>query len=836
MAARKNERLRDYRHKRSADRTPEPFGGDGPTSGKLFVVQHHAARALHYDLRLEMEGVLRSWAVPKGPSPNPTDKRLAVAVEDHPLEYANFEGRIPEGNYGAGASIIWDRGIWLSLTDPAEGLIKGKLLFELRGYKLRGKWTLIKTRRGPKDWLLIKERDGWASNKNTDSYPPDSILSGLTVEELKNGHDPAKTLIRKLKRFGARKKRVRARETAVMLAQSSEPFSRAGWLFEIKYDGYRLLAAREQDEVRLSSRAGNDLTATFPEISHAVHALPFEHLIIDGEVVVHDESGIPSFGLLQKRGRLNRPSDIRRAAAERPATFYVFDALAFGDYDLRSLPLVKRKTILRELLPSIGPLRYSDHIERQGETMYEHARELGLEGIIAKKMDSPYRAGRSSHWLKIKVEQSDDFVVAGYTRPKGSQPGFGALLLAQYEDDTLIYRGRVGSGFSGAQLNDIGAQFKSFKSTAPPRAAPKGKDIHWVEPTLVCEVRYTEITPDGVLRAPVFLRLRADKRPIDCIRRTAEPRLVDAPARVPHEAAERTVQFSNLEKVFWPQVGYTKGDLIAYYRSIAAWLLPYLEDRPVVLTRYPEGVEGKSFFQKDAPDFVPPWLRTERLWSEGSEREINYFIVNSVEPLLYIINMASIPLHIWSSRLSHLERPDWCILDLDPKGAPFTHVVKIAQAIRKLCKEIGLPSFVKTSGSTGLHVLLPLGHRYTYEQSRSLAELLARVVVTKLPEIATVARAVSTREGRVYIDYLQNGHGRLLVSPFSVRPLPGAPVSMPLKWTELTSRLAIGRFTISTAVKRMHTLKQDPLRPVLDMKPNLNAALERLRRRLGRVD
>ncbi len=338
-----------------------------------------------------------------------------------------------------------------------------------------------------------------------------------------------------------------------------------------------------------------------------------------------------------------------------------------------------------------------------------------------------------------------------------------------------------------------------------------------------------------MLRAPVFLRLRDDKRPIDCIRRIAELRPVELPTAAIHESAERTVRFSNLEKVFWPQDGYTKGDLINYYRDIAAWLLPYLADRPVVLTRYPEGVEGKSFFQKDAPDFVPPWLRTARLWSEGSEREINYFIVDSVESLLYLINMASIPLHIWSSRLAHLERPDWCILDLDPKGAPFAHVVKIAKAICKLCKAIGLSAFVKTSGSTGLHVLLPLGHRYTYEQSRSLAELLARVVVAELPEIATVARAVSTRKGRVYIDYLQNGHGRLLVSPFSVRPLPGAPVSMPLRWTELTARLTIRRFTINTAIKRMRTLKQDPLRPVLDMEPDLNAVLERLRKRLARV-
>ncbi|MFQ5937534.1 MAG: DNA polymerase ligase N-terminal domain-containing protein, partial [Acidiferrobacterales bacterium] len=406
MPATKADRLSTYREKRSADRTPEPFGRASSKGGRLFVVQHHAARTLHYDLRLEMEGVLRSWAVPKGPSPNPADKRLAVHVEDHPLEYADFEGRIPEGNYGAGASIVWDRGLWKPLADPTEGLAKGKLLFELKGHKLRGKWTLIKTKRGPKDWLLIKERDSWATDDGTDAYPPDSVLSGLTVQALKEGVDPAKSILKKLKQLGAIKKRVAAKKTKVMLAQSGEPFSRAGWLFEIKYDGYRLLAVRESDEVVLYSRAGNNLTGTFPEIANAVRALPFVHVIVDGEAVVHDDHGIPSFSLLQKRGRLLRRQDIQRAAVKLPATLYAFDLLAFDDYDLRQLPLTKRKLLLKELLPSIGPIRYSDHLEKHGTTMYEHVRQLGLEGVIAKKADSPYRAGRSSQWVKIKVEQT----------------------------------------------------------------------------------------------------------------------------------------------------------------------------------------------------------------------------------------------------------------------------------------------------------------------------------------------------------------------------------------------------------------------------------------------
>jgi bifunctional non-homologous end joining protein LigD len=478
-------------------------------------------------------------------------------------------------------------------------------------------------------------------------------------------------------------------------------------------------------------------------------------------------------------------------------------------------------------------LHFSEHIDEHGEKMYEHAHALGLEGIIAKKLDSRYCGGRSPDWVKIKVEQTDDFAVVGYTLPKGSQPGFGALLLAQYEDGQSVYSGRVGSGFRNEELNDIGAQLQRTRRAAAPRHAPDEKNAQWVKPSLVCEVKFKEITKDGVLRAPVFLRFRDDKTPRECVRKTIEYERQDPPATVSPAPAARVVHFSNLDKVFWPEDGYTKADLIEYYRGISSWLLPYLEDRPVVLTRYPDGIDGKSFFQKDAPDFVPEWLRLERLWSEKAEREINYFVIEHTESLLYIANMASIPLHIWSSRLAYPEKPDWCILDLDPKGAPFIHVVKIAKAIRSLCEDIELPTFVKTSGSTGLHILIPLGHRYTYDQSRTLAELLARVIVNELPDIATVARTLSARDGRVYIDYLQNGHGRLLAAPFSARPLPGAPVSMPLKWNEVTSKLNIARYHIKNAAKRMRLLKKDPLRAVLELRPDLNAALARLAQRFA---
>ncbi len=832
MPARRSDRLAAYRAKRRAERTPEPFGGERAGPGHLFVVQQHAARRTHYDFRLEMHGVLWSWAVPKGPSPNPEEKRLAVHVEDHPLDYAEFEGRIPEGNYGAGAVILWDRGLWVPLADADQGLAEGKLLFELRGYKLRGRWTLVRTR---ENWLLIKERDEWARAEGTESYPRDSVLSGLTLDELADGADPARPIRAELGRLGAPERALRARDVKVMLAVSRDrPFSRAGWVFELKYDGYRLVAGKESDRVVLLSRNGRDLTATFPEIARAVRALPFERFVLDGEVVVHDETGMPSFARLQRRGRLTRATAIARAAVELPATLYVIDLLGFGDYDVRPLPLTQRKRLLKEVLPSVGPLRYSEHVAEHGEQLYEQICAMGLEGVVAKAADARYRGGRSRDWVKIKAEKTDDFVIVGFTEPKGARSGFGALHVAQFVDDRLRYAGRVGSGFTERELEDVHARLTRAARQDPPCEIPADVDTgtvaHWVEPQLVCEVRFKERTEQGLLRAPVFLRFRDDKSPEECRHEAAE---AAEPPAAPEPEAPRSVAFTNLDKVFWPAEGYTKGDLIDYHRGVAEWLLPYLRDRPLVLTRYPDGIEGKSFFQKDAPDFVPEWIRLERIWSDDAQREVKYFVVGDVESLLYIVNLGTIPLHVWSSRVESLERPDWCILDLDPKEAPFKHVVGTARAIRALCRDIALPSFVKTSGASGLHVLIPLGRQVTHEQSRTLAELLARVIVAELPDIATVTRAVREREGRVYIDYVQNGRGRLLVAPFAVRARPGAPVSMPLRWREVTGRLDPRRFTIANAAKRMRALKGDPLRAVLDLKPDLKEALAHLSERLN---
>lgn len=831
-------RLGEYRAKRSPSGTSEPFGGEsaGEAYGgrRLFVVQKHSATALHWDLRLELNGVLVSWAVPKGPSPNQADKRLAVHVEDHPLEYASFEGVIPEGNYGAGAMIVWDRGTWTPVEDPDAGMKKGKLLFDLNGYKLRGRWTLVRTK-GSDDgrhWLLIKERDAYQDPQGgTADYPDDSILSGLTVEQLGAGGDFGAALRERCAEWGAAEAPVRAATVQVMTAESSdEPFSREGWVFEIKYDGYRLLAESSGGAASLVSRNGNDLTATFPEVARALRGLPYRTLVMDGEVVVADDEGIPRFGLMQKRGRIVRQDAAERAALQLPATYWAFDLLAFEGHDLRQLPLLKRKELLSQVLPTVGPLRYSEHIAERGKEMFGRVVELGLEGVVGKQADSPYVAGRSRAWLKVRQVRSGDFAIHGFTEPKSGTKGFGALHLALREGDGFRYAGRVGTGFSEALLKELGDRLRALPVAKPPRGddVPATERDRWVSPELVAEVEFKEVTESKVLRQPAFMRLRHDKSPEECVASSEWTRALPEPAQPISPTPPQPVPFSNLDKPFWPEDGYVKGDLVEYYRAVSPWLLPHLADRPVVLTRYPDGIHGKSFFQKNAPDHAPEWIRRIRVYSEGSKRELDYFVAEDLESLLWVANSGSIPLHVWHSRTADLGRPDYCVLDLDPKEAPFAEVVRIALFLKEVCDEIGLPAFVKTSGSTGLHVMLPLGRQVTYEQSRRLGNILALAAVREMPDVATVARRPEQRDGKVYVDFVQNGHGRLIVAPYCVRPLPGAPVSAPLEWGEVNGDLAIADHHIKTVPERMARRKTDPLDGLLSMKPDLGRSLAAL--------
>ena len=834
-------RLAEYRAKRSPSGTSEPFGSaanDGEQ--RLFVVQKHRATALHWDLRLEMNGVLVSWAVPKGPSPNQADKRLAVHVEDHPLEYASFEGVIPKGNYGAGAMIVWDRGMWTPVEDPVAGMSNGKLLFDLKGYKLRGRWTLVRTKAGEgRHWLLIKERDAYQDPQGgTEDYPDDSILSGLTVDQLGAGGDFGAALRKRCAEWGAAKVPVRAASVQVMTAESSdEPFSRAGWIFEIKYDGYRLLAESSGGAAALVSRNGNDLTATFPEVARALRGLPYRSLVMDGEVVVEDRGGIPRFGLIQKRGRIARRDAAERAAIRLPATYWAFDLLAFEGRDLRELPLLRRKELLRQVLPTVGPIRYSDHIAERGVEMFRQVADLGLEGVVGKRADSTYAAGRSRTWLKVRQVRSAEFAIHGFTEPKSGTTGFGALHLALREGDEFVYAGRVGTGFSEVLLKELGERLRAIPEAGPPKGdeAPATERDRWVAPQLVAEVQFKEVTESGVLRQPTFVGLRDDKSPEECratrdwVRVLPEPAVSQCGAGNPG----RTVRFSNLDKPFWPEDGYAKRDLVEYYRAVSPWLLPHLADRPVVLTRYPDGIHGKSFFQKNAPDHAPEWIRRVRVYSEGSKRELDYFVAEDLESLLWVANSASIPLHVWLSRTADLGRPDYCVLDLDPKEAPFADVARIALFLKQVCDEIGLAAFVKTSGSTGLHVMLPLGRQVTYQQSRDLANVLALAAVREMPDAATVARRPEQRDGKVYVDFVQNGHGRLIVAPYCARPLPGAPVSAPLEWAEVNDGLAIADYNITTVPERMAKLRNDPMAPLLSLKPDLRRSLDALRSTLG---
>lgn len=875
MSARESdtsEALQQYRAKRSGDRTPEPVGALGAGVGGLFVVHKHAARRLHWDLRLEMDGVLRSWAVPRGPSYDQADKRLAVHVEDHPIEYADFEGVIPDGNYGAGAVIIWDRGEWTPVEDVKEGLRKGKLLFDLNGYKLKGRWTLVKIKKGEKEWLLIKEKDSYLRKGNGDDLPQESVLSGLTVEERKSGKTPASLIREELERLKVPRKAVVPAGVDLMLAEPrEEAFTREGWLFELKLDGYRLIAARTGDQPFLRSRNGVNYTATFPEIARAVAALPVTSVVLDGELAVLDPQGRPSFNLLQNRALLNRQLDVKRAVIEHPATCFVFDLLGFEDFDCRGLPLHERKRLLKRLLPPLGALRYLDHFETNGEALMEQVVGMGLEGIVAKKAEAKYVGGRGPNWLKIRADRTGDFAVIGFTPPKGSRTGFGALHLGDYVDGKLVYAGRAGSGFNDKLMKDLYAQLKPTERETPASIGPvvDGKPIAkasewtkvvpdlkgttWVEPTIVVEVRFKEWTKDGALRHPIFLRVRDDKGVEECVRQSSEDSLMAVKSKkkaaksakaAPVDEQEKPgplaalgardrppaqmPKLSNLTKIFWPDEKYTKGDLVEYYRSVAPLMLPYLVDRPLVLTRFPDGINGKSFYQKDAPEHTPSWMRTIGIWSEESQREVQYFVVENVEGLVYLANLGTIPIHLWASRVETLERPDWCVIDLDPKDAPFSDVITVAQSLHQICEQAEMPHFVKTTGKTGLHILIPLGRQCTYEQSRTIGDVLSRLTMRANPTISTMARQINRRGTKVYLDWLQNRQGQTIVGAYSVRPLPGATVSMPLLWEEVNETLDPKDFTIRNALARMEKLGHDPNLPVLSTEPDLPAILSRL--------
>lgn len=825
--------LESYRDKRLAGATPEPFGRvRTPATGKLFVVQQHRASHLHWDLRLELDGVLKSWAVPKGPSASTKDKRFAALVEDHPLDYGGFEGSIPAGNYGAGQVIVWDRGTWTPIEDPHAGLDKGKLLFDLNGYKLHGRWTLVRikprrdasrTEQDGRAWLFIKERDAFADDELV--YSDRSVLSGLTVEELVNTAKISRRLLTAAKRLPGAKPLEAPLVPEPMLAVAGDPFDHRDWLFELKYDGYRMLIDKSANTVRLLSRNGHDLTASFPEIAGPAGRVPPADFLMDGELVVLGGRGVPDFSLLQQRARLSGELEVARRAIEQPCTFFAFDLLRLGDLDLRDVPLEQRKKLLEKVVPPFGALRYSEHVLGDGRATFQAAAQLGLEGVVAKRRDSPYRPGRSRDWVKARRQRTGDFVILGWAANRSNRADIGALALGEFRRGRLVYVGRAGSGLDDALRRTLREAFATLPAARAPADIPatEARGVHWVAPELAVEVAYREYTRDEHLRHPVVQRLRPDKRTEECTGGYDDPGdLALSPAPEPE------VIITHPEKVFFPERKLTKQHLVDYYGKIAPWMLPYLADRPIVLTRFPDGIHGKSFYQRDAPDFVPDWIRREVLWSESAEREVHYFIVESAAALKYLANLGTIPVHMLHARVSDLEHPDWCVLDLDPKSAPFADVVRLAQAAGELADELSLPCYPKTSGKSGLHLLIPLARQLTHEHARTLAELMARVIVGRYPEIATVARAIRSRAGKVYVDFGQNGQGRVLVAPFSARAEPAASVSMPLRWSEINGRLDPARYHITNATRRLGALGEDPMHGVLGDEPDLHRALARL--------
>lgn len=799
--------LNDYSEKRRFDETPEPPPADAQATGPLrFVVQKHVASRLHYDLRLEFGGALKSWAVPKGPSLVPQEKHLAVMVEDHPLDYRTFEGVIPNGNYGAGTVMVWDEG---SFHPAANGdreanektlqaqLEKGHITVILEGSKLRGEFALVRLRRGGEhDWLLIKANDDSASDQ--DILKSDrSALTGRTMDEIAAaGASQPQHVDLSDAPEGAMPRKV----TPMLATLVEEAFDKQGWLFEIKWDGYRAVAEIEAGSVRLYSRNLQPFNDKFAPVVGALE--DFGHdAVLDGEVVVLDEAGTPQFQLLQDYA----------ASPQGALVYYVFDILYLDGHDLRGLPLVRRKEILKAVIPRSPQVRFSDHVEDQGAAFYKLAAEKGLEGVLAKDGQSPYREGvRGRDWLKIKARLRQEFVVGGFTEPQGGRKRFGALLMGVYEGNGLTFAGHVGGGFDDAGLERLYAMLEpSIREVSPFKEQfPTNTPAHWVEPKLVCEVEFAGWTKERYLRQPVFIGLREDKDP-RAVRVEAPqepPTVVPSAKDVTAAVGDRKLRLTNLNKVYWPDEGYTKGDLIDYYRRIAPYILPYLKDRPLSLNRHPHGIVGESFFQKNADQHTPDWVQIAPIHSGTEERDINYIVCQDEATLVYLANLGCIEINPWFSRTQSLDKPDYLAIDLDPEDISFDKVIEAALAVREILDRAGASSYPKTSGATGLHIYVPLAGTYTYDTARQFARVVAHLVNAKLPKSTSVERVPAKRQKMVYLDYLQNRHGQTLAAPYCVRPRPGATVSTPLKWEEVRPGLSPADFTFKTIMERLEKM------------------------------
>jgi len=768
--------LQEYRKKRDPKQTPEPFGSGKRGEAPIFVVQRHDARRLHYDFRLERDGVLASWAVPKGVPLEPGSQRLAVHVEDHPLEYGTFEGEIPKGQYGAGQVEIWDRGTYELLEEKKDG----GLTVRLNGKRLEGTWALVpaKLSGDPKNWLIVRKKDTGSEPRKQGEYAP--MLATL-VDEVPRGKE---------------------------------------WLFEVKWDGYRALVYLSGGDVKLLSRKGNDFTERFANVAKELpKAVKTPDCVLDGEVCALDEEGRSSFSAMQQ----GKPAT--------PIVYYVFDLLELDGEPLIGRPIEERRKLLEKLLDKRNKtVRLSEFFD-DGKALLEAAENQELEGVIAKRAGSRYAVGkRTRDWLKIKVHGGQEFVIAGYTKGKGRRENsFGSLVLGYRRGRELVYAGNVGTGFNEREMEKLLKKLRPLeRKTSPFKAVPKMPkvrkgDVVWVTPKLVCNVEFAEWTHDGHLRAPVYQGLREDKGAEEVVR--------EAPIDPEIRKGRRVLKLSNLDKPFWPEERITKGDLLAYYRAVAPVLVPHLKDRPFTMKRYPDGWQGNFFFQKDAPKHMPSWIATRAFRSTSREsrqkRTIRYPLVNDELALLWMVNMGCIDMNAWYSRVDKPDRPDFVLFDLDPSpDVGFKEVVEVARLLKQALGGLELESFPKTSGADGMHVLIPIARRHTYEDTREFSEIIARALARTHRGLVTTEWSKAKRRG-VLIDSNQNGEGKTIASVYSVRPKQGAPVSTPLRWEEVDSNLDPADFTMDVVLERIER-DGDLFEGVLATKQSLGAALKAL--------
>lgn len=842
--------LKEYKRKRNPKLTPEPFSSPKKTKKKksslIFVIQKHAASHLHYDFRLEVDGVLKSWAVPKGPSLNPADKRLAIMVEDHPYDYHDFEGTIPTGSYGAGTVMVWDEGTYSPLDangdicdekDFKKALDKGHASFNLEGKKLHGRFSLIKLKKAKKnEWLLMKANDSFADT--IDILKQDaSIISNRSMKQIAD-NAPFITSKEKKSSPTSRKKKVSLLKEKIkpMLAYLTDSsFDGEDWLFEIKWDGFRAIAELDGNNVELYSRTFKSFNDLFSPVVDSLKSLDLQATIFDGEIVVVDDKGRSDFQSLQNYQR-TREGNLR---------YYIFDLLFFRGEDLRELPLIERKDKLKKLLPksSTSLLQYSDHIIDKGKKAFEAAEKLNLEGIIAKRMDSLYTSKRSRDWLKVKTHARQEAVICGFTAPQGSRQKFGSLILGVYDEGDLHYIGHVGGGFNSKLLTEVMAMLQPLivKESPFKERIKANSPVTWVKPKLVCEISFAEWTQGNHVRQPIFLGIRPDKEPKQVKKEEAIPIEQAHPKKKTKSKTTKSnsktasikskkhkeLPLTHLDKVFWPKEKYTKGDLIEYYREMSPYLLPYLKDRPESLLRFPHGIGEKGFFQKNVEGVVPEWIPTVPVQHE--DKVIRYLMIQDVDSLLYTINLGCIDLNPFNSRIQSLNNPDYLILDLDPEDIPFEKVIETAQMLHELLESIGIPCYCKTSGATGLHIYVPMGAQYNYEQVKNLAQLLALIGHERLPDITSVVRQPKNRQKRVYIDFLQNNFGQTLAAPYCVRPRLGATVSTPLEWKEVKKGLDPHDFNIKTILKRVKK-KGDLFGSVLGKGIDLAATIKKLQK------